>query len=51
VEDSGYEKCLEIETQLQEALKELSSTQLIIELLRNEYKLNFSREDVSILPY
>jgi len=39
-----------METQFQEALKELSSAQLIIELLRNEYKLSMSIEDDSINP-
>jgi len=34
--DSCCKKCFDLETQLQEALKELSSAHLIIELLRNE---------------
>jgi hypothetical protein len=39
-----------METQLQEALKKLSYAQLITELLRNDYKLSLSIEDVSINP-
>jgi hypothetical protein len=50
VKDPDSEKCLEMETQLQEALKELSYAQLITELLRNDYKLSLSIEDVSINP-
>jgi len=34
--DSCCKKCFDLETKLQEALKELSSSHLIIELLRNE---------------
>jgi hypothetical protein len=37
--DSCFKKCLDLETQLQEALKELSSAHLIIELLRNEVSI------------
>lgn len=50
LKDSGSEKCLDLETQLQEALGELSSAQLITELLRNVYKLNMSIEEDSISP-
>jgi len=35
LKDSSCEKCLDLETKLQEALKDLSSTQLIVELLRD----------------
>jgi hypothetical protein len=37
--DFCCKKCSDLETQLQEALKELSSTHLIIELLRNEVSI------------
>jgi len=50
LKDSGCEKCLDLETQLQEALRELSFTQLITELLRNEHKLSMSIEEDSINP-
>lgn len=46
--DSSSEKCLDLETKLQEAVKDLSSAQLIIELLRNVYKLSMSLEQGSI---
>jgi len=37
--DSCCKKCFDLETQLQEALKELSSVHLITELLRNEVSI------------
>lgn len=37
--DSCCKKCFDLETRLQEALKELSSTHLITELLRNEVSI------------
>ena len=37
--DSCCKKCSDLETRLQEALKELSSAHLIIELLRNEVNI------------
>ena len=37
--DFCCKKCSDLETQLQEALKELSSVHLIIELLRNEVSI------------
>jgi hypothetical protein len=48
LKDSGCEKCLDMETRLQEALKELSSAHLIIELLLSEYKLSMAIEDYCI---
>lgn len=50
LKDSGCEKCLNLEMQLQEALRELSSAQLITELLRNEYKQSISKEENSSNP-
>jgi hypothetical protein len=45
LKDSSCEKCFDMETHLQEALKELSSAHLIIELLISEYKLSMAIED------
>ena len=50
LKDSGCEKCLDMETHLQQALKELSSVHLIIELLISEYKLSMAVEDDCINP-
>jgi len=50
LKDSSCEKCLDMETQFQEGLRELSSAQLITELLRNEYKLSMSIEEDSNNP-
>lgn len=50
MKDSGCEKCLDIETHLQEALKEPSSAHLIIELFISEYKLSMAIEDDCINP-
>jgi len=51
LKDSGCEKCLDLETQLQEALRELSSAQLITKWIRNEYKLSMSIEEDSYRSY
>lgn len=50
LKDSSCEKCLDLETKLQEALKDQSSTQLSVELLRDKYKLSMSVEQDSINP-
>jgi len=50
LKDSSCEKCLDMETRLQEALKELSSAHLIIGLLISEYKLSMAIEDDFINP-
>jgi bifunctional DNA-binding transcriptional regulator/antitoxin component of YhaV-PrlF toxin-antitoxin module len=50
IKDSSCEKCLDLETKLQEALKDLSSAQLSIELLRDEYKPSMSVERDSVNP-
>jgi hypothetical protein len=44
--DSCCKKCFDLETRLQEALKELHSTHLIIELLRSENWERIKREAV-----
>jgi len=45
--DSSCEKCLDLETKLQEALKDISSAQLIVELLRDKPSMSVEQDSIN----